>query len=724
MKRMTQLLRQTLLKINKVCLLTIGKDYQSLIKVLLSFYEDIEKSSGTRFAIDEFKAVYNESTRYVFDKTIKTPFTQRYHKRNKSGFIQKLSLLRLNLDSATVDEARMILSLLRSYEQLTVTPIPKIETITAVGVGTEGYKTFDKAFKEFLVVGEFPRQCAQNYDKQLKRVRDDGEPLSMHYTVKKGINGSALGNAGTQSLAITGKLKDSLVQFSDHFKRGLARILDYNQNLYNNKVIDIGPITKRDILKTYHVKVVCIPDKGTKNRLIAIGNYWLQNSLKYLHEITYEILRNIPTDGTHNQESQFNRVMERTKVGPVWSFDLTAATDRFPRTIQADVLARLDPKVSQLWVEILSNIKVIYENKEITYGTGQPMGLYSSWSTFTLTHHMLIQFCAYRCGKIDSTTIFSDYAIIGDDIAIWNEEVSLCYQHFIDILDVDINLRKSFIPKSTTVGPWEAEFAKRICKNGIEYSAIAPGIISETTKRLWGLPELLNYLFLHNFLNLPSRVTYIHIQSVFGYKPRQLRMLGWCFHINHLLGGPSFDRLTFGEESKYSEVSLVKLFQRRYNLLVEDQILSLMAPLGLSGQDRDQLNQLFGEEVSTNVAVSLVYRQLTWERILLTKRLKKEFGINTRYFINDLADIGQPISEFDKLRSVEVSVPLNEISHDKILENLKAIEYLPIIKFSEIREGITLHNNKRFYKMAYIERLVRTILDDDSLPSGAKQLQK
>lgn len=55
-----------------------------------------------------------------------------------------------------------------------------------------------------------------------------------------------------------------------------------------------------------------------------------------------------------------------------------------------------------------------YDNKRVRYATGQPMGLYSSWATFALTHHVLIGYAAFRKG-IKS---FFKYAVLGDDVVI------------------------------------------------------------------------------------------------------------------------------------------------------------------------------------------------------------------------------------------------------------------------------------------------------------------
>lgn len=59
-----------------------------------------------------------------------------------------------------------------------------------------------------------------------------------------------------------------------------------------------------------------------------------------LHKALFEILSNIPQDGTFNQLKPVKALFERgcTKL---YSFDLSAATDRLPIDLQIQVLSNL-----------------------------------------------------------------------------------------------------------------------------------------------------------------------------------------------------------------------------------------------------------------------------------------------------------------------------------------------------------------------------------------------
>jgi len=79
------------------------------------------------------------------------------------------------------------------------------------------------------------------------------------------------------------------------------------------------------------------------------------------------------------------------------------------------------------------------------------MGAYSSWAAFTLTHHMVVQWCAHLCGKAN----FSQYIMLGDDIVIKDDKVAKMYIKWINKLGAELSISK------THVSPDTYEFAKR-----------------------------------------------------------------------------------------------------------------------------------------------------------------------------------------------------------------------------------------------------------------------
>jgi hypothetical protein len=61
----------------------------------------------------------------------------------------------------------------------------------------------------------------------------------------------------------------------------------------------------------------------------------------------------------------------------------------------------------------------------ISFGSGQPMGAFSSWPSFALSHHTVVRWAAIRAGKGAG---FSAYRILGDDIVITDGTVAREYE--------------------------------------------------------------------------------------------------------------------------------------------------------------------------------------------------------------------------------------------------------------------------------------------------------
>lgn len=59
-----------------------------------------------------------------------------------------------------------------------------------------------------------------------------------------------------------------------------------------------------------------------------------------LHSLLFKILGRMHTDGTMDQLAPINRLLE-LGFSKFWSFDLSAATDRLPVSIQARLLNHL-----------------------------------------------------------------------------------------------------------------------------------------------------------------------------------------------------------------------------------------------------------------------------------------------------------------------------------------------------------------------------------------------
>jgi hypothetical protein len=158
--------------------------------------------------------------------------------------------------------------------------------------------------------------------------------------------------------------------------------------------------------------------------------------------------------------------MKSCPKGPYYSFDLSAATDRLPLSIQKVLLSSvLGPWAAEVWGTLLVGRTYLALHKQLgkkpvdlQYATGQPMGALSSWAMLALTHHAIVQWAALRAGVITSGgKWFLDYAVLGDDIVIANGRVAKHYEILMDALGVEIGLHKSLI----SLQGLALEFAKR-----------------------------------------------------------------------------------------------------------------------------------------------------------------------------------------------------------------------------------------------------------------------
>jgi len=270
-----------------------------------------------------------------------------------------------------------------------------------------------------------------------------------------------------------------------------------------------------------------------KCRLVAIPSYFVQIIFKPIHLLIFSILRRIPTDCTFDQDGGVKRISD---IGgsDLRSYDLSSATDRLPLVVQIPVVAILatwcgfDPqtasRLATIWASIIRTIDFTllprvkgHKEKTLRYRCGHPMGTYSSWAVFTLTHHILVQMCAYfalsgvkpgdgepslpqgitmtltdpmvklfrRISRSFSKTqprsdnpLFSQsgwylrYQLLGDDIVLFcgtdfEKTVADWYFYFCNLIGVKINPAKGF---SSTNGSFE--FAKRFVRSGVHLNTI------------------------------------------------------------------------------------------------------------------------------------------------------------------------------------------------------------------------------------------------------------
>jgi len=237
-------------------------------------------------------------------------------------------------------------------------------------------------------------------------------------------------------------------------------------------------------------KLASFPDKEGKMRTVAILDYWSQQALRPIHEVLATVLRRLPQDCTFDQGKfvtslglarvtdtecrdlpflddrglpqfgqAFPRFKGRTYSERFYSVDLSNATDRFPIALQQEVLAGLfGDQVAAAWRDTLVGYPFSHDSKgsrrNVGYGSGQPMGAYSSFPAFALSHHVVIRALARKLG------VPSTYAVLGDDVVIQGDSLGKAYMEVLDSMQVPYSPAKTFISYEML------EFAKRVIYRG------------------------------------------------------------------------------------------------------------------------------------------------------------------------------------------------------------------------------------------------------------------
>nr|UPW42242.1 MAG: putative RNA dependent RNA polymerase [Xinjiang mito-like virus 75] len=280
-------------------------------------------------------------------------------------------------------------------------------------------------------------------------------------------------------------------------------LLTNNKNVYQKlnddlKFIDSKNLKVEDLIGTPEIKKslrsssdslklgkLCLKQEAAgKVRVFAMVDSWTQTLLSNLHDGLLKILFLIPQDGTYDQHKPVRALLDKG-IKTLYSFDLSAATDRLPIDLQGRIISLLfeNNDAGRLWIDLLINRDYVLDSKDplfkdsngtYRYSVGQPMGCLSSWPMLALSHHLIVQVAARRSGSLKW---FEDYAVLGDDIVIGDSAVAKCYLVLMEDLGVKINLSKSLISASGC-----CEFAKRFYHKGVDVSPLGPKSILEMIK--------------------------------------------------------------------------------------------------------------------------------------------------------------------------------------------------------------------------------------------------
>jgi len=437
------------------------------------FVETMRKKSGLPYTIKYMKAVRLHITRYISGHPLKS--NSSGVSLTKDGFPKRFLYLKDYIDTKGKMGIRYVLSLTNYTRSIIPTKReldmvePDFSTITNPYKGKK-YTIPLKFIKDFVKKYRLQEFSMPNWDSDL------------HYlSNKKSPFGKATLTASYGLLYCVENCQWLLQKFvdilgQDQYEGLIGNFIqkvykDHRLTYMGNPLNGIG-------------KLSIVNDPELKLRIIAQVDYYSQLLLKPIHEKVLKKLSNLPQDRTFTQDP-------RNKWSPngsnFWSLDLSAATDRFPIDLQEKFMSVMfKPHFAPLWRELLTKRVYTYKDKSYMYSVGQPMGAYSSWAVFTMTHHLVVQWAAHLCGRED----FTDYILLGDDIVIRDDAVARRYKKIMFKLGVDISEAKSHVSKNTY------EFAKRWFRNGVEVSGLPlRGILCNIGNPLLVLKQVMDYTY-------------------------------------------------------------------------------------------------------------------------------------------------------------------------------------------------------------------------------------
>lgn len=201
-----------------------------------------------------------------------------------------------------------------------------------------------------------------------------------------------------------------------------------------------------------------------KRRIFAMGNYLCQRLLKPFHEWLMKLLSTLPMDGTFDQPAPLKRLVGERHIH---SFDLSAATDRFPLRVIFHVIEGMLGSVTASAVVNATLASHVFDvpfvkskkgpPRTVSFIVGQALGFHGSWPSFALAHHLIV-WCAAE--RVYPNKVFTRYAVLGDDVIIADDCVATEYSTIMASMGVEISAVKSLISCSGA-----GEFAKRFMVN-------------------------------------------------------------------------------------------------------------------------------------------------------------------------------------------------------------------------------------------------------------------
>lgn len=389
---------------------------------------------GEVYTINRLKAMRLVLQQYALKQTV-TPVP--FCKADKDGFPKAIRFLKPALDD--VYSIRYSFSVMRIIESFRCEPEYSVSTITDESTADESLmEEIVSYIRNWSFIGKIPKL----------------RPTPLILSNKAGPNGPATITAMCDLTALRQHEPDLL--------ESIDKLLEITSP-------SVYPAQYQSVEGSFQAsKLVLLSDKACKTRFIAIADWWTNTALSSIHKSAMDALRLLPGDVTYRQ----NEIPKFIKNlgNHLFSSDMTAFTDRFPRKLETCLLeAAYGEQISRLWEQVTCNRTFHHPKGGVRYNCGNPMGLLSSWPVSTLTHHAVKQFCADKVNKKNYK-----YLILGDDTLDTSKEVYQEYIKTINALGVSVSHAKC---TQSEIG--NTEFAKRLFVDRVEVTGLPVHILED-----------------------------------------------------------------------------------------------------------------------------------------------------------------------------------------------------------------------------------------------------
>lgn len=288
------------------------------VRRVIVIISSLLKHNGTLWTVKYLKQVRLHVTRYMCGQ----PLTHNQCMVGLTdGFPTKFLFLKKLVDSGKTSDIKFCLTLLCLSRTLLPSKgeeIPvSLETITKPSSRT----------KRYTIPSGFVRKFVNDF--KLKHPKVYASEKDFYLSTKSGPQGSTLLTVTRTILCMSYSQLDLLCKLTT-WARGSDFSEFYTWCWNNQETIFSGP---KKPLVTGRLSIVDDPE--CKKRVIAMSDYLTQFALRPINDVLFKKLKNMPCDRTYTQDPH---ITGKTDSDHFWSLDLTAATDRFPLSLQQKLL--------------------------------------------------------------------------------------------------------------------------------------------------------------------------------------------------------------------------------------------------------------------------------------------------------------------------------------------------------------------------------------------------